>query len=273
MKIAISNIIWPKGEENFEEFLKTSQELGFDAVELALNCIWEEPIQTNKVKFDQLKELLLKYGLEISALHSVTYTRPDLEFFATNQKKEELIDYIKRYIDISLYLGCKNIVYGSPTSRRKNNKPTQVCEEIFLDSLSQVDLYCNRSVIFNIEPLNSKICEFINSMREAKELLVKRKFNSIGIQLDIRNCIENGETPEDYLYVKEYVHHCQVGNPGLTIPGDVYLSEHLSFSSVLRQSDYNGFVAGEILSEDKDSYRNNLKKAFSSLNQIYGSSN
>lgn len=273
MKLSISNIIWPKGEENFEDFLKYSHELGFQAVELALNCIWDEPAHINKSKFDKLKELLRYYDLDISALHSITYTRPDLEFFSSSEKKNELVEYIKRYLDIARYLGCKNIVYGSPTSRRKNNKSNEHCEDIFLDALLQIDNYCDRSVIFNIEPLSIKICEFINSMKETKALISKTNFKSIGIQLDVRNCIENEETVEDFLLVKDFVFHCQVGNPGLTIPGGQFLSEHLEFSSVLRNCNYEGFVAGEIIPDVQYDSFVHLKNAYLSLNQIYGQSN
>lgn len=270
LNLSISNILWPKGKENFSSFIKSVSDCGYDGVELALNCIWNEPVLASKDEIKSIKDLLDLHRLKISALHSITYTRLDLEFFDTVNTRKELVDYIKKYIDIADSLNCKNIVFGSPSSRKRHGKSISECNEIFSKVLHEIDSYSNGRVIFNLEPLSKENCEYINTMMEAQLLIFDLNLSSIGIQLDIRNCIENGETVDNFKEVQSKFHHCQVGNPGLTIPGGVYLDTHKGFSNALKEINYQGFIAGEILCKSQEQPLNILKDSFLALNNIYG---
>ncbi|EMY69725.1 sugar phosphate isomerase/epimerase family protein [Leptospira vanthielii] len=269
MKIAISNIIWPKGEENFEEFLKTSQELGFDAVELALNCIWEEPTNVAKVKLDWLYDLLKFNSLQVSALHSLTFTREDLELFGSEAKKTEMFDYLKKYMDLAVSLGCKNIVLGSPKARKKNGKKTEDCNKIFLEFLGEIDSYSD-GVNINVEPLHPSSCEYLNYFAEVLSLLGKNNFENIKIQLDVRSFIENDEPLDLIEKYFSYVSHCQVSDPGLSIPSNQFDKTHRKVSDILKRKNYSGFVAGEIVNSKQIEKNKYLASAFKSLSSYYG---
>ena len=81
MKISISNIIWQKGKKNLPVFFAALADRGVDAVELALSCFWEEPLDVDRNEILWLKNELAAYQIKLVSLHSLTYTRPELELF------------------------------------------------------------------------------------------------------------------------------------------------------------------------------------------------
>ena len=81
MDISISNIIWEKGKSNIVSFFEKLYISKIRNVELALNCIWEEPTKISNHDLYDLLILLKNYNLNVVSLHSLTYTRPDLMLF------------------------------------------------------------------------------------------------------------------------------------------------------------------------------------------------
>lgn len=269
MKLSISNIIWPKGEENLPEFLTALPGIGFKGVELALNCFWDEPTTVANAKLNWLSDQLKTSDLHVSALHSLTYTREDLEFFGSGQKKKELLDYLKRYIDLAMKFECKNLVLGSPKARRKHGKKTEDCNRIFLDFLGYLDSY-SQGIMINIEPLHESSCEYLNYFTEVVTLIENSNFKNIKIQLDVRSFIENEEPLDLINKYYSYISHCQVSDPGLLIPGNQHSGIHKKVSELLRSNHYSGFIAGEIINPRNIEKREYLSSAFTSLSGYYG---
>ncbi|WP_167482969.1 sugar phosphate isomerase/epimerase family protein [Leptospira perdikensis] len=269
MNLSISNIIWPKGEEFLGEFLSELPKLGFRGVELALNCFWEEPTTVSKAKLDWLNDLLKVNSLRVSALHSLTFTREDLELFGSEAKRAEMLDYLKKYIDLAVGLGCKDIVLGSPKARKKNGKKKEDCNQIFLEFLSEIDSY-SPGVNISVEPLHPSSCEYLNYFTEVLSLLEKNNFENIKIQLDVRSFIENDEPSDLVEDFYSYISHCQVSDPGLLIPSNQYSETHKKISDVLKRKKYDGFVAGEIINPMQIEKKEYLASAFKSLSLYYG---
>jgi sugar phosphate isomerase/epimerase len=268
LKLSISNIIWTKGEEHLTSFLENSNSVGFSGVELALSCFWEEPTLSTKSQIQWLKEQLEKFQLEISALHSLTFTREDLELFGSSKKRFELLDYTKRYIDLANLLECRNIVFGSPKSRKTNGKSKLECDEIFLNFLKNIEEYSS-NVFLNIEPLHPSSCEYLNTFDEVLSLVQNESFHNIKIQLDVRSFIENGESLEILDSNYEYISHCQVSDPGLKIPTFEFSKYHEKTHQILKEKKYAGFVAGEILNRESINEKVFLKNTFNILKHYY----
>ncbi len=269
MKLSISNIIWPKGEENLKEFFKQASSSGFQGVELALSCFWDEPVVVPKSKQLKLKETLTKYGLEVSGLHSITFTREDLELFGSEAKREELSDYFKRYIEIAENMNCCNIVFGSPKARKRNGLDPRKCDEIFINFLTKID--SNSSAVkINIEPLPAQYCEYLNYFLEVVSLVKRGKFSNINVQLDVRCFIENREAINSLNDNFDLVSHCQVSDPGFSIPTNTYLETHREVCKTLIQKSFSGFIAGEILSNSTN-FKMDLEKSYKALSSYYAS--
>lgn len=269
MKLAISNIIWSKGKDKFPGFLDAVADSGIHGVELALNAIFEEPTSLSNGELIALQQEIAKRGLVVSALHSLTFTRGDLELFGGTEKREDLLDYLVEYNRIARLLKCGNLVFGSPSARKMRGRNKDECNNIFLEFLLKLDKNLG-NVFLNIEPLHPAMCEYLHFLKEARHLIKIGGLQNIKIQLDLRACIENDESIDEIRSSLPFVTHCQVSDPGVTRLTDAYHQKHEVFSSLLLDGDYSGFVAGEMLPPPSSSDMDALGDAVNSMKIYYG---
>lgn len=269
MKLSISNIIWKKGKDNFEDFLKVIVANNIFAVELSLNSIFEEPLDMTGDDFIWLKGLLKKYNISVSSLHSLTYTRPDLEVFNTVKKRDELLSYLLNYIDIARELNTKNIVYGSPKSRQLYNFNKEKANEIFIDFLSKIDSNAEK-INFNIEPLPKLYCDYLNTFSESVDILKNTNFSNIFIQLDIRSIIESNENIEQIFNHNNYIKHVHIGEPDLKMPSEKYSKTHLLLNKMLLNMEYNGYLSIEVLNNNQNEFEKYTNYTIQNVRDYYG---
>jgi sugar phosphate isomerase/epimerase len=268
LRLAVSNIIWKKGKDNFADFLKTLTENNIYNVELALSCIWEEPASCRESDIAWLKNLLEKYGVNISALHSLTYTRADLEIFGLPAKKNELIEYIKRYVELARLLGTENIVYGSPKSRKIHGLSKAECDEVFLGFLEKTDRFCT-GLNFNIEPLPASFCEYLNTYTEAVNLLKSNNFKNVFIQLDLKAIFDSDSYNLNFFIEnKQYFRHLQVSDLDFGPPGHKDIINHNLVKDLLKAIGYQGFISMEAVSKSTGSP--NFDNYLGEFSEIYG---
>lgn len=269
MRLSISNIIWSNGKESLDGFLDAAAECGLAGVELALNAIFEEPASLADADLARLRQKTAKRSLSVSALHSLTFTRNDLELFGREENRRELLGYLIEYARIARSLNCKNLVFGSPSARKMHGRTREECDDIFLDFLAELDERME-NVFFNIEPLHPSMCEYLHTLQEAKKLIMAGNFHHIKIQLDLRSCIENCESADQIRSSLPFITHCQVSDPGLSALTDTHGQKHELFASILRDAHYDGFVAGEMLPPNGLTNGRALQAAVNSLKAFYG---
>jgi sugar phosphate isomerase/epimerase len=268
MRLSISNIIWAKGKDNFEDFLKAIVKNNIFAVELSLNSIFEEPLNITKDELNWLKTRLKLYNVSVSSLHSLTYTRPDLEIFNDSLKREELYQYLVHYMYLARELNAKNIVYGSPKSRKRYGKSDKLLESIFIDFLYKIDEQAS-GINFNIEPLPKLYCEYLNTFMDGVNIIKKNKFNNIFIQLDVRSIIESEEDIDEIFKYNQYIKHVHIGEPNLTMPSDVFRKVHKKINSKLSDMAYTGYCAIEVINHEENSLRTYVNKTIENTRRYY----
>lgn len=269
MKLSISNIIWKKGKENFENFLKIIVQNNIYAVELSLNSIFEEPLNMSSEELLWLKNLLKKYNVSVSALHSLTYTRPDLEIFNTKEKREELLSYLLYYVDIARELNTYNIVYGSPKSRKKYNYSNNELDTIFVDFLYQIDKNLI-DINFNIEPLPKLYCEYLNTFMDGVNILKKNDFKNIFIQLDVRSIIESKEDIDELFLYNKYIKHVHIGEPNLTMPSYKFEQVHKKIDYNLFNINYKNYCSIEVVNHKEIDTIQYIIKTIKNTRRYYG---
>lgn len=269
LKLSISNIIWTKGRGAFPGFLDAAAECGVCGVELALNAIFEEPASLPDEDLIALRQEIEMRGLAVSALHSLTFTRGDLELFSDKEKREDLLNYLLEYVRIAKLLKCNNLVFGSPSARKMHGRSHNECDDIFLSFLAEMDKRLE-NVCFNIEPLHYGMCEYLHTLQDAKRLIMTGNLRNIKIQLDLRSCIENDERADQIRSSLQFITHCQVSDPGLAMLTTVYSQKHELFAAILRDAHYAGFVTGEMLSPNGVADECALREAVNSLKVFYG---
>ena len=269
MNISVSNIAWSKGKDNLIAFLDHLQVRRVRGVELALSCFWDEPAEVGSTELNWLKSELQAREIEPVSLHSLTFTRPDLELFNSRQQRSNLADYLTIYGDIANTLECKNIVFGSPKSRVTHEKSRAELNDIFLDFISTIDQSI-ADVNFNIEPLSTLFCEYLNDFQECVDLLQGSNLKNIFIQLDVRTVIETGESIQGIFANELYIRHAHAGNPRLTIPGVPYRETHTAVREGLVSIGYEGFVTAEVASQDRVPESEYLDEIIKSMMDLYG---
>ena len=268
MQLSISNIIWKKGKENFEDFLKAIVSNNIFAIELSLNSIFEEPLDMTEQDFTWLINLLKKYNITVSALHSLTFTRPDLEIFNTYKKREELLSYLLNYIDIAKKINTKNIVYGSPKSRQLYNYSIEEADKIFTEFLTKIDIKAN-GINFNIEPLPKVYCGYLHTFMDGVAILKKNNYKNIFIQLDIRSIIESKEDIEEIFKYKQYIQHVHIGEPNLTMPSNKYRNFHQNINNTLLNINYKNYCSIEVMNHQENDIKTYLNKTIQSTRRYY----
>ena len=269
VNVSVSNIIWKKGVRHLTSFLDLLESREIRGVELALSCFWDEPTEANKTEVKWLKNELAARAIEPVSLHSLTFSRPDLEIFNSKKQRSELRDYIVSYCDIANKLGCKNIVFGSPKSRVTYGKCRNELNHIFLDFICEIDRAIS-DVNFNIEPLSRQFCEYLNNFQNCVDLLDGQNFRKIFIQLDARTVIESNESVAGIFQNSEYIRHVHASNPGLKVPGEPYSEIHAAIKHGLDQMGYQGYVTAEVIADDKLPDSQYLEVVIDSMMGLYG---
>ena len=268
MKISISNILWPKGFDRLEEFFYELSRQYIVGVELALNCFWTEPVEASINDILLLKNLLKRYHLKLVSIHSLTFTRPDLELFRGSANLNALEDYLFRYFDLARQLDCSNLVFGSPKSRNTYGMSKQNMDEIFLKFLTKIN-DCTEGIFFNIEPLSIRFCGYLNRFMECVKLLENQDLKWIGIQLDIRSIIESNEDIQQILKQQNYIHHAHTGNPGMNLLGGIYEKEHRFIALTLRKAKYSDYLTAEILNNEGLQEKKFLSEVIDVMREYY----
>ena len=144
----------------------------------------------------------------------------------------------------------------------------QNTNEIFCKFLSVIT-DCSEGIFFNIEPLSTRYCNYLNRFSECVELLENQDLKWIGIQLDIRSIIESNEDIQQILRQQNYIHHAHTGNPGLKVLGGTYEKEHRFIASELRKAKYSDYLTAEILNNEELQEKKFLKKVIDIMREYY----
>ncbi len=132
VKLSVSNIAW--GREDVPSFLELLSETGCHGMELSASLFWDCPENVGAEEGEALKRMVKAYGLELSAMHSLTYTRPDLSFFGSREGRLALEDYIVAMGRLAGILGIPAMILGSARSRRVGNRNREDCFHMMTES-------------------------------------------------------------------------------------------------------------------------------------------
>ena len=245
MKLSVSNIAWDN--DRLKEHLLLLNSLGCEGVDIAPSCIWKEPIDASDRDIRAFKKLISKYNLIIPAFHAFLFTKPDLYLFGDKVVRNDTILYLKKLIELAGKLSVKVMVYGSPRSRRRGDKPYEKCYFILVDTFRKLardaSLY---DICICIEPLGPSESDFIQSADEGYQLVKDVGNPHFGLHLDSYAMFDAREdfskTFQKYAFVLKHFH---VRDKGCSPPGYTGI-DHSVIGKSLSQSSYDGFISIEM---------------------------
>lgn len=265
MKLSVSNIAWDPVRTG--EFLNVLYGEGCDGIELSPSMLWSEPLDATIPDLTRLREELSRYEFEISSMHSLTYSRPDLVFFDSEDTRDQLVRYIHRLGRMAQMLEIPVMVFGSARSRTIGGRDRRKCINILTDTFKKMAAGMESTgVRLLIEPLSSEYTDCINNADEGAGLVAMVNHPNFALHIDLKSSFDERE---DYHQVwskyGKIIGHCHVANPGLRPPGPD-CREHYKAAEAMKTAGYNGYISLEI---QRVSSTEELQKAVRFVRKVY----
>ncbi len=244
---AVSNIALPA----FDHLpaLAALPGLGFTGLEVAPSRVWRDGWDAAKV--EAYRRAVETAGLTVVGLHSLFFDRPELGLFKAPELRARTLDFMVDLSALCRDLGGVTLIYGGGRKRGELSAEAARAEtRHFLSELLPRMEGHGTKLCF--EPLGPKDSDFLNSAAECLALVEEIGHPSLGLQLDAKALMENGETgAATFAAVRGRLDHFHANDPGLVPPGSTGAVDHALLGRRLRAIGYTGWVSAEqrLLSE------------------------
>ncbi|KIL97739.1 putative D-tagatose 3-epimerase [Paramagnetospirillum magnetotacticum MS-1] len=241
MKFAVSNIALP-AFDHLSAF-PVLRGYGFTGLEVAPSRVWHGSWDAAGVA--AYRRAAESAGLAVVGLHSLFFDRPELGLFKPAETRLATLDFMTGLSALCRDLGGRTLIYGG--GRRRGEMPVaQAMDETrrFLSELlPRMEAH---GTMLCFEPLGPKDSDFLNSAAECRALADEFAHPALGLQLDAKALVENGETGEEtFRAVKGRLAHFHANDPGLVVPGSTGIVDHAVLGARLRAIGYDGWVSSE----------------------------
>jgi D-psicose/D-tagatose/L-ribulose 3-epimerase len=246
MRLAISNIAWPSGED--EAVAPVLSEAGAEGVEIAPTKVWPSPLEASADEVRGYRDSWERRGLRIVALQSLLFGRPELVLFEGEPARRQTIVYLTGMIDLAAALGAEAMVFGSPKNRLAAGRPRKEVDAIAVAIFRTLgDHAARRSLAFCIEANPTAYgCDFITTMAEASDLVERVGSEGFGLHVDTGGMALTGEDPAEIL--SEQVsnwRHFHISEPYLSPIGRTGV-DHRAFARVARRVGFDRWASIEM---------------------------
>jgi sugar phosphate isomerase/epimerase len=247
MRLAISNIAWPRGED--EVVAAALVRHGVTAIEVAPTKLWPDLLAITDAEVNSVRRFWADRGIAIIAAQSLLFGRPDLLLFDSGEVRARAFNYLAHVVRICARLGAAALVFGSPKNRRVERTPPEIARDIAIDffgQLGEVAEAAGTTVVLEANPPQYG-ADFI--VRAAEAIALVRAVNHPGFRLhldtacmhlagdEIRQTLDDGFA---------YLGHFHVSEPNLGFPGSSSRVNHAAFVLELSRRGYDGWMSLEM---------------------------
>ena len=236
----------------------------WDTLDLKLHQLAypEDPYRNLIAANNWMARLKKQYGFQISSMQSIWFGRSE-KVFGSDSEKNVLIDYTKHAILFAEAINCKNLVFGCPKNR---SIPDGAKLEDSIPFFRQIGDYATAHNCVIAMEANPPIynTNFINTTRQAFDLIKMVDSSGFLLNLDIGAMVENKESISILRGNEKYIHHVHISEPGLKPIEKRKM--HTDLAEMLKDIDYKGFVSIEMSKQENIealiSIMNYVKKTF-----------
>lgn len=269
MKLSISNIAWI-GEQD-ETVYDWMQDLGFSGLEIAPTRIFpERPYEHLKDAAGWAKKLKEECGFTVPSMQSIWFGRTE-SLFGTEEERTALLDYTRKAIDFAEAVGCHNLVFGCPRNRNMPEMSEEYaasCMDLAITFFRELGEYAREhGTVIGMEanpPMYHT--NFINTTKEALELVERVGSRGFLLNLDVGTMLANGEDCAELEGRTGLVNHVHISEPGLKPIQKRSL--HQELKKLLQEERYGGFVSVE-MGKTEDGSPDAAKDAMSYVRSIF----
>lgn len=257
MRLAVSNIAWtPADHEVAAAALATA---GVDAIEVAPTVRWPSPLEVTRDEAVAWRAWWQARGIDIVAMQSLLFGRPDLTVFGPPEVRAALVDYLGGICRLAAWLGATRLVFGSPANRRPGDLPAATRDAVAVEVFRAIGQRAHDEGVAVCIEANPRAygCEWIQGVAEAAALVTAVDHPGFGLHLDAGGMLLHGDTLDEVTRVLTTpgVRHVHASDPSLAALGDGDARSpgwHADLAARLARAGYDGTVSLEMRRQDGD---------------------
>jgi D-psicose/D-tagatose/L-ribulose 3-epimerase len=270
MRLAVSNIAWPSGED--EAVARVLGEGGAEGVEVAPTKVWPRPLEASADDVRGYRDSWERRGFRVVALQALLFGRPELVLFEGESVRRRTVEYLTGMIDLAAALGAEAMVFGSPKNRLSAGKPREDVDAIAVASFRALgDHAARRGLAFCIEANPTAYgCDFVTTTAEAIDLVRRVGSEGFGLHVDSGGMALAGEDPAKVLsgQVVNW-RHLHVSEPYLAPIGREGV-DHRAFARAARQLGFDRWASIEMKeTTDKGHWVDAIRESLDHARQFY----
>lgn len=257
MRLAVSNIAWAPDDDPVAAAALAAA--GVDAIEVAPTVRWPAPLDVSRGEAVAWRAWWQARGIDIVAMQSLLFGRPDLAVFGPPDVRAALVDYVGGLCRLAGWLGATRLVFGSPANRRPGGLPAAVRDEVAVEVFHAIGRRAHDEGVAVCIEANPRAygCEWIEGVAEAAALVTAVDHPGFGLHLDAGGMLLHGDTIDDVARVLAApgARHVHASDPSLAPLGEGDARSprwHADLAALLARRGYDGAVSLEMRRQDGD---------------------
>ena len=205
--------------------------------------------------------------IDIYSFQSISYGLNNLNIFDKNTR-DLLFVHFKNVIDYAISNNIKVIVFGCPKNRYILNYDSQSNDNIFCSFFKKIGDYIgDNNLTICIEP-NSKLysCNYINTIKQAGNIVRKINNKNIKLMLDIGNIIMENDNINDMIDYIDILYNVDISSKNMC-PFIEITNSHKQFIQIIKSSNYKNKLNLEMILHN-DNAELELELLVTSLNSF-----
>jgi sugar phosphate isomerase/epimerase len=195
--------------------------------------------------FDQKLTLLKESKLPVEVCNS--FLPGNLKCVGPSPAHEEILKFGETAFRRARMAGIKTIVFGSGGARAiPEGFSREEAKQQFISLCKQLAPYAQKyNVVISLEPLNTRECNFINSVAEGGEIVEAVNHENIRLLADIYHMLMENESPSNITKYGHLLYHTHIAEKtGRSAPG-VNNEDFTPYFKALKEVKYEGRMAIE----------------------------
>lgn len=247
MKLAVSNIAWPREQD--EAVADLLGRYGIAGIEVAPTKLFPMPLAATDAEIDSAREFWTRHDIAIVAAQALLFGKPELTIFESADVRERTLEYLNGIARLCARIGAGALVFGSPKNRRIGSMPQVEADRIAVEFFTRLgDVAATAGTCIALEA-NPPVygADYITTAAEAIEVVERVNHTGFRLHLDTGCMLLAGDSISDsFSRGTRFLRHFHVSAPNLDPPHTASGIDHAAIASELRRSGYGGWVSLEM---------------------------
>ena len=242
--LSVSNMSF--SNDLFDEFVSLMKENGYKGVELLPTKIIGSPL-SNVVNDKDSINKVLKNQINVSSLQSILYGN-SLNLFKEDEV-DELIESMKRVVDLAESINCHNLVFGCPKNRNMDEGSDIKTAFKFFREIGDYAHAHNTIIAIEANPVIYNT-NFLNYTKDAIDFAKKVNNPGVKVNLDLGTIIYNKEDIDDIFEDIDIINHIHISEPYLR---QIKINNiHYKLFEKVIEKNYSHYISLELKEGDFD---------------------